>query len=125
MPLIYEGDAPVDLKAWFKREQPDAIIVPGDVNGNAVARELGLRIPGAVGFASANKAGASIFAGMEERPSDIGSTAIGLLASMIQRGEKGIPAVPTVTMIKGRWMDGRSLRPEKKKVRGASQVATR
>jgi DNA-binding LacI/PurR family transcriptional regulator len=110
MPLIFDGDKPLDLVSWFKREKPDAIIVTGDDAGKAVARELGLRIPGPVGFASANKAGTSIFAGMEERPAEIGATAIGLLASMIQRGERGVPAVPTVTMIKGRWIEGRSVR---------------
>ena len=119
MPLIYEGPAPADLRPWFKREKPDAIIVSGDASGRAVAQELGLRIPGAVGFASANKAGPSIFAGIEERPVEIGSTAIGLLASMIQRGEKGVPRVPTVTMVKGLWVNGRSVRSAALKIPAA------
>lgn len=110
MPLVYQGDVPTNLKPWFEREKPDAIIVSGDAEGKAVARTLGLRIPGPVGFATANKAGPSIFAGMEERPAEIGATAIGLLTTMVQRGEKGVPAVPTVTMIKGRWVNGRSVR---------------
>jgi DNA-binding LacI/PurR family transcriptional regulator len=121
MPLIYQGAAPANLKLWFRREKPDAIIVPGEAEGKTVAKELGLRIPGAVGFASANKAGPSIFAGMEERPGEIGSTAIGLLASMIQRGEKGGPAVPTVTMIKGRWLNGRSLHDAPRKTQATAR----
>ena len=110
LPLIYEGAQPLELKSWFARERPDVIIGSGDADGRAMARELGLRIPGPVGFASANKSDPSIFAGMEERPADIGAAAVRLLASLLQHGEKGIPAVPTVTMVKGEWIDGRSVR---------------
>lgn len=110
MPLIHEGPRPAELKAWYARERPDVIITQGDADGRAIARELGLRIPGPVGFASANKSGASIFAGIEERPAHIGAAAVRLLTSLLQHGEKGIPAVPTVTMVKGEWVDGRSVR---------------
>jgi len=110
LPLICQGSEFTGLVPWFRREKPDAIIVSGDADGKAIARELGLCIPGgAVGFASANRSGPSIFAGMEERPAEIGATAVGLLANMIQHGEKGIPTVPTVTMIKGKWYNGRSM----------------
>lgn len=122
MPLIYEGYAMRGLRAWFSREKPDAIVFSGDHDAKTAAQELGLRVPGRIGFVSANKEGPSVFAGMEERPAEIGHTAIELLASMIQRGEKGVPAVPTVTMIKGRWIDGRSVRRfARRKIPGAVQ----
>ena len=109
-PLICEGTEFANLQSWFKHEKPDVIIVAGDAVGQSIAHELKLRIPGAIGFASANRAGPSVFAGTEERPTEIGATAVGLLASMIQRGEKGVPKVPTVTMVKGRWVNGKSVR---------------
>jgi len=117
IPLICQGSGFTDLVPWFQREKPDAIIVAGDVDGQAIARELGLHIPGVVGFASANRSGPSVFAGMEERPAEIGATAVGLLANMIQHGEKGIPSVPTVTMIKGTWVNGRAIRSAPRKTR--------
>lgn len=41
---------------------------------------------------------------------EIGAAAVRRLASLLQHGEKGIPAVPTVTMVKGELVDGRSVR---------------
>ena len=117
MPLLCQGPELTNLRTWFESEKPDAIVVAGDVEAKVVARDLDLSIPGPIGFASASKSGPSIFAGMEERPAEIGSTAIGLLASMIQRGERGIPLVPTVTMIKGLWVEGRSVRSAVKQTR--------
>jgi DNA-binding LacI/PurR family transcriptional regulator len=111
-PLIHAGvvAGADELTRWFKREKPDVIIAAGDRHCRPIAQQLGLRVPGRVGFVSANKAGRSLFAGIEEQPEEIGATAIELLAAMIQRGEKGIPAVPKVTMIDGRWIEGRSVR---------------
>jgi len=111
-PCIHEGALPAkrELGRWFERERPDVIIAEGDTACRSIAQQLGLRLSGPVGFASANKAGQSIFAGIEERPEEIGATAIELLASMIQRGEKGVPEVPKITMIDGRWIAGRSAR---------------
>ena len=111
-PLIHPGLQPVenDLARWFKREQPDVIIAAGDKECRFIAQRLELRVPGRVGFISATKAGWSIFAGIEEQPGEIGVTAIEQVAGMIQRGEKGVPEVPKVTMIDGRWIDGRSAR---------------
>lgn len=111
-PLLHTGELPLEreLVAWFKRERPDAIIAAGDKECRPIAQMLGLRVPGAVGFASANKAGRSLFAGIEEQPEEIGATAIEQLAGLIQRGEKGVPADPKVMMIDGRWLEGRSVR---------------
>ena len=111
-PLMHRGALPLaeEVRGWFARERPDVIIAAGDKECQPIAQQLGLRVPGRIGFASVNKAGRSVFAGIEERPAEIGATAIELLAGMIQRGEKGIPAVPKVTMIDGRWLEGRSVR---------------
>ena len=111
-PFIHAGLVPIeqDLRRWFKRERPDVIIAAGDKECRLIATQLGLRVPGPIGFVSANKAGRSVFAGIEEQPAEIGATAIEQLAGMIQRGEKGVPAVPKVTMIDGRWIGGRTVR---------------
>lgn len=111
-PLIHVGASPekTELMGWFKRERPDTIVAAGDKECRPIAQQLGLRVPGPVGFVSANKAGRSIFAGIEEQPDEIGATAVEQLASMIQRGEKGVPTVPKVIMIDGRWVEGRSVK---------------
>jgi DNA-binding LacI/PurR family transcriptional regulator len=109
MPLIYEGPRPEKLGAWFERERPDVIVATGEADARAYAHDLGLKVPGRVGFAVGNRTPNTIFAGIEERPAEIGGAAIRLLASLVQHGEKGVPAVPTVTMVKGEWVSGASL----------------
>jgi DNA-binding LacI/PurR family transcriptional regulator len=109
-PLIFAGERPPDLARWFAEERPDAIIVPGEQHARAIANELGLQVPGPVAFVTLNKTGPSLFAGIDERPVEIGATAVRLLASLLQHGSKGVPAVPTVTMVRGQWVEERSVR---------------
>jgi len=112
---IHEGTLPpaAMLRAWFARERPDVIIAGADKECVAIAAQLKLSVPGPVAFASTTRTGHSVFAGIDERPAEIGSAAIEQLAAMIQRGEKGTPATPKVTMITGRWIDGASAKARK------------
>ena len=124
-PLIYDGEQPADLNVWFERERPDVIVSAGIEDESAIAKRLGLRIPGPVGFASSS-VGASpttSFAGIQERPGEIGARAIELLASMVQRGEKGVPEAPTVTMVEGRWVEGASIKRAMTPARGRRATA--
>lgn len=109
-PLIFDAQRPPKLKQWYERERPDAVIAIGPADARAIARELKLRIPGPVGIATTNRTDATSFAGIEERPDEIGAASVRLLTSLIQHGEKGVPAVPTVTMVKGEWVDAGSVR---------------
>lgn len=107
-PLIYAGQEPRQLTAWFARERPDAIVTHTPQLCHTFAATLGLAVPGPVGFASTNTTPESDLAGIDELSVDIGVAAIDLLTGMIQRGEKGVPAVPTTTQVQGRWVDGAS-----------------
>ena len=78
--------------------------------GMVVPAEHDLVVNHGFSAAVANRTAGSLLAGIEERPSEIGAAAIRLLASLVQHGEKGVPAVPTVTMVKGEWVEGRSVR---------------
>jgi DNA-binding LacI/PurR family transcriptional regulator len=110
-PCIHDGALPSreQVRAWFAHEKPDAVITSGDVTCAPIVELLGIRPTGRVAFVSASKAERSVFGGIDERPQEIGTAAIEHLATMIQHGEKGPPAVPRVIMIDGRWIDGRSV----------------
>lgn len=107
-PCIHQGPLPAEseVRAWYRAERPDAIITSGDVTCAPIIELLGLRPNGTVTFVSASKAERPGFAGIDERPEEIGAAAIEHLATMIQHGEKGAPAVPRVIMIDGRWIAG-------------------
>lgn len=111
-PLIYDSTHSENLRLWFECERPDVIIPAGTDDERLIAEQLGLRVPGPVGFATTSVGATPSLplAGIDERVADIGARAIELLAGMIQRGEKGIPTVPTVMMVEGSWIDGQSVR---------------
>lgn len=116
-PLIHAGAQPLGIEDWFEREQPDAIIAGGQADCECITRMLGLRVPGPVGFALTDRSESALFAGIDQRPADIGARAAEILSGMIQRSEKGAPAVPTVTMVEGRWVAGKSIRTAPRRTR--------
>lgn len=115
-PLIHPGVLPERVREWFERERPDVIVAAGAADCYAIAKQIGVTIPGPVAFALTDCAEAPLFSGIDERPSEIGLAAIELLNAKIQTGEKGIPVVPVVTMIEGAWVEGKSV---KRSQRGA------
>ena len=48
------------------------------------------------------------YGGIDELTAEIGATAVDLLTGLIQRGEKGVPAIATTTQLMGRWVRGHS-----------------
>jgi DNA-binding LacI/PurR family transcriptional regulator len=109
-PLLWATEHPRGVAEWVQREKPDAIVVRGVPDAEAVVQELGLKFPGPIGIAVSNLEGSSIFAGIDGRVFEIGAAAVDQLNARIQSNEKGIPRVPTETTINGRWLPGKSVR---------------
>ena len=104
-PLIYASAlTAAALRTWFKRERPDVIIAPGEADCREIAAHLNLTIPGHVGFAVGNRLDGSTLAGIDERPSAIGTAAVDLLHTTMLAGGQGIPTVPTIAMVPGCWV---------------------
>lgn len=110
MPLLHDGERPTGVKAWFKRERPDAIVARGVPDAEAVVEDLGLKFPGRVGLAVTNLEGSRSFAGMDVHPYDIGAAAVEMLHARIQSSQKNVPRLVTETMIKGTWIAGPTVR---------------
>ncbi len=102
-PLLYPSETPPSLRAWLRRERPDMVIVghPPDLS----VFEEDLRLAGmAERRVLANSRPFELSApGLDERSDLIGSVAIDTLASLVMRGERGIPAVPSSISITGEW----------------------
>lgn len=109
-PLIYETPAPSGAKAWYRRAKPDVIIATDAQDCRVLAEGLGLAFGARVGFAVTTGAVAGELAGIDENPAEVGAAAVDLLAARLQRNELGLPLARTVTMIQGRWVEGRSVR---------------
>jgi DNA-binding LacI/PurR family transcriptional regulator len=106
-PFIHPPGDLSGLQAWFARERPDAIIAGEESVARMIARELRLKIPGPVGFALIERQSDDLISGIDQRAEDIGRAAITQAHERMKSGEKGIPAVPSITMIKGRWIASR------------------
>jgi DNA-binding LacI/PurR family transcriptional regulator len=108
-PLIYCDAEPRALEAWFTEEQPDVIVTNTARLATTLARRLRALTSQPVGFALTNIVTRDDgFAGIDERPAAVGAAAIDLLAGIVQRGERGVPEVPTSTLIPGCWVDAPS-----------------
>jgi LacI family transcriptional regulator len=100
-PGDYEG-----FKRWLTRERPDAVISETQDAASF------LKWMGVLGgklhkfrFAGISLGPLDKIPGIVQGEEEIGRTAVELLSGMLQRGEKGIPACPKLTLIPGRWKD--------------------
>lgn len=94
------------IEAWFMRETPEAIIVDHDSLAAPLRDRLPRSAPSAVTFATLDRSPDSALAGVTERWCEIGALAVSLLSQKVLTGQKGTPAIPTVTMVKGVWAHG-------------------
>jgi DNA-binding LacI/PurR family transcriptional regulator len=102
--FIYDQDYRDGLKSWFVAERPDGLIVGTEAEAQGIEKELELLPSSKVRIAVTERPGPTLFSGIEQRSAEIGAAAAAQLHGLIQRGEKGIPAVPGVMMIKGHWV---------------------
>jgi DNA-binding LacI/PurR family transcriptional regulator len=115
-PFIYENNLRDGLRRWFVEERPDGLVVGTESDARAIANELGLPARGRMHIAVTERPGPTSFSGIDQRAAEVGRAASAQLHGLIQRGEKGIPAVPSVTMIKGHWVQaprGKRSKPDR------------
>ena len=105
-PLVVREGGAAELRRWFAREQPDAIITNEVGAARDCARSLGQKIGGAVRFAVTSLIGEAHagISGIDERAGAIGGAAAEMLAGMIERRVRGRPESPTATLLNGRWV---------------------
>lgn len=92
------------LREWYNRTKPDALIVSSGRAAGPIAEALGLSIPGPVMFAAVGYLEDKI-AGIDELPEQVGAIAVDILSGMIMHHEKGIPGHPTTTTVEGVWRE--------------------
>lgn len=109
-PLLSKESNRESFIAWFQRHRPDVVIAL-DRAVRVWIESLGLRVPDDVGVANLNTSlSDSTLAGVYQNDRLIGATAVDVLAGMISRNERGIPATPIRTLVEGVWQNGSSVR---------------
>jgi len=100
------------LAGWLKEHRVDAVVLPGyALEIVDWIRELGYRVPEAIGIALISRFGKSDdYAGIDEQNDLLGVAAGKAVFSLLQHNERGLPAHPLYTLVEGRWVDRRTVR---------------
>lgn len=113
-PFLPRNWSDAALTGWLRRTHPDAVMSPLSIVRERM-EALGIRVPSQMGFASLDLNDPTTEAGMDQNRELVGRAAVDVLAGLLMHNERGIPAYPHSTLVKGRWVDGPSAAPRSAK----------
>lgn len=114
-PLLFQPEhSPLTVESfikWFQKVRPDAVIAEDTVTPVIEGlRLLNLKPGRDIALAVRNAfTGQSTFAGVNQNHRAVGTAAVAYVAGMLQRNERGIPALPQQLLIEGTWQSGDSV----------------
>jgi LacI family transcriptional regulator len=109
-PALVASYERAEFRRWFREHRPDALISLQSTIAEWAA-ELGARCPDDFGFAHLDHTpNLEACAGVDHNNEILGRGVIDLILAQVHRGEFGIPAHPTTTVVEGRWAAGPSVR---------------
>lgn len=96
------------VRAWIEKERPDVIL--GEYLAWHVIHDMGWKIPHDVAFATFDWSGDHPdIAGIYQSHDVMGAMAVDLLTAQLTQNERGLPTVPKLLQIEGRWREGESV----------------
>lgn len=99
---------------WFYKYKPEAIIsiTPHLTEIFDWLKKERIEVPKDLGIASLDSLIEKDVSGVAQLPEQIGATAVEILGGLIQRNHKGIPEHPQITLLCGKWQDGKTTRQQ-------------
>lgn len=98
---------PAQFADWLLRERPDAVITDSTHHSALEPGLRQLRPKQRPKMVTMNWPDPAADAGIDQCGEYIGAIAVEVLAGMLARGERGVPAVAGTTMVDGVWMEGK------------------
>lgn len=100
-----------EIEQWVQRNKIDAVISAANFYDFWMVKSK-LKAPDDIGYASLHVMGGteSNETGINQNDREVGRAAVNLLVSMMQRQEKGIPAIPQRLLIESTWQQGMTVR---------------
>lgn len=87
---------------WLKRERPDLVVTNAAEYVLAEALKRGVAVPGEVGVFSLGPDDRNApYAGISLAAESVGNAAMDMLAELLQRGERGVPAEARAILVEG------------------------
>lgn len=106
------GECQADFKKWLDQHKPDVVLSKYSIVPEWLA-QMGLGSPHDIGYADIDLDDpASPFGGILFSDSYLAALAVDQLTSVVYRNEFGIPEHPHQVLVKGRIVDGQTLRPD-------------
>jgi len=96
------------LEVWLKKWKPDAIITEC-AELATMLEKAGVQVPEDIGVAALNVLDMPFDAGIYPNPEEIGRVGILAAMSFMYDQAKGIPPIQREVLIKGNWVEGKSL----------------
>lgn len=96
---------------WFRREKPDSVVT-FDWTIPEWLRSAGYRVPDDVSVAVLNRCpSAPEMSGVDPLPERLGAISVDLVVEQIESNEMGLPVMPRIITIPGRWESGKTTKP--------------
>lgn len=109
LPPLSDGTEQKALKAWYRDNKPDVIIVTAGWMEGAIRATLNVSVPDELSVVSIG-ADFDPLAGIDQKADLIGSAASDMLMAHAYRYEKGVPPFAKTMLIDGVWKEGPSIR---------------
>lgn len=110
-PLILDQWREAKFAAWFRRHRPEVVV---GLRAELVRwlDHLNIRVPDQVGFVHLDRTTEpGSYAGIDQRPREIGAAAIDLVVSRLLANERNLQSTQRTVLIDGVWTDGPTVRP--------------
>ncbi len=105
----HPGDGAAVLGSWYRQHRPEVVLGVGPLV-RSLLRQTGLAVPTTVAYADLILQDVlGTLAGVQGNHARVGELAVELLNAQLEKNQFGLPAVPTVTSVAGRWCAGASL----------------
>jgi LacI family transcriptional regulator len=96
------------LDKWLKKYNPDVVV--SSISVAEVLRGLGYQSPKDIGFASLDLDEDNLsLSGINQNNFYTGQKAVDVLVGLLQRGERGVPAIPIRLLVESTWNPGTTL----------------
>jgi DNA-binding LacI/PurR family transcriptional regulator len=109
-PLLTKSWDKAKLSTWIEQHKIQAVVSNMHIVLEMM-RELGLRVPEEIGFASLDCFKITdACAGVDILRAEIGAKTVDLVVEQLQNNEFGLPAIPKTVSLEGSWCDGPTLK---------------
>ena len=112
-PFLFSKETPErnqqrQFEQWLKKAKPDAILTDS-LAVPAMLGKAGYRVPEDIGLAATNVRDMPVDAGIDQNPGEIGRVSTLSAITLIHDSDLGIPEFIREILVRGKWVDGKSL----------------